>query len=89
MSSPVHKTYIKATRMLSLMSAKDKSGKPVPFSLSFVKLSDGTLVTWPECWLTSRYSKGATVNVMCKGEHHPKKVRTCLIVSFNGLSVYY
>lgn len=81
--------YIKASRMLELMQATDRNGKPVTFDISFVKLSDGTVREFKSCHLTSRHSTGGTINVMYPGINAPRKIRICLIIRFNNKKVYF
>lgn len=89
MKSSLSCRYIKASRMLDLMGKRDGSGAPVTFSMSFVRRSDGTIDRWDGCRLTSRHSAGGTLNIMRAGEHRPRKVRLCLILTFNNLTVYF
>jgi hypothetical protein len=79
---------IKQSKLWAEMERKDASGTPVPFSLAFVKKSTGEIVQVPKCTCTSIHSKGSTLNIMLDGETRPKTIRKCLIIAFNGASVY-
>jgi hypothetical protein len=79
---------IKQSELWEKMEQKDTNGVPVPFSLVFVKKSTGAIVHVPKCTCTSIHSKGSTVNIKLDGETHPKTIRKCLIIAFNGASVY-
>lgn len=81
-------TYIKLQRMLTLIQQTDANGKPIPFSMTFVKKGTGEIEHFDSCWLTSRHSNGGTINVMPEGHNNPRKIRLCLITQFNGLTVY-
>lgn len=81
--------YIKASRMMELMQSRDRNGCPIPFEITYVRKSDGSVESFSDCHLTSRHSAGGTINIRCKGETHPRKLRVCLIISFNGHKVYY
>jgi hypothetical protein len=76
------------TKIRELMEKKDEKGKSVSFSLSYVKKSTGTIVDVPSCTLTSIHSKGSTLNILYAGEDKPRTIRKCLIIKFNGKSVY-
>lgn len=89
MKATLSRRYIKASRMLQLMERRDGSGAPVTFSLSFVRRSDGGMVIWDDCRLTSRHSSGGTLNILRSGDSRPHKVRLCLILTFNNLTVYF
>lgn len=80
--------YIAYKRMLSLMDRRSASGRPVPFDVTFVRRKDGVVESYRGCWLTSRHSSGGTVNVMCPSLNAPRKIRLCLILTFNNLKVY-
>lgn len=69
------------------MELKDETGSPVPFSFQYAKM-DGTLKIYENAVLSSIYSKGATVNIIKKGESKPKTFRKVLIVKFNGKKIY-
>lgn len=75
-------------KIWELMDKKDAKGRPVPFSVSYVKKSTGAIVNVPSCTLTSFHSKGSTLNILYAGEEKPRKIRKCLIIMFNGKSVY-
>ena len=89
MKASLSHKYIKTSRMLSLMERRDGSGAPVTFSISFVRRSDGGTDRWEGCRLTSRHSAGGTLNIMKAGDNFPRKVRICLILTFNNLQVYF
>ncbi|MDU1906409.1 MAG: hypothetical protein E6772_16690 [Dysgonomonas sp.] len=76
------------TKLWEQMEQLDKGGKAIPFSLSFVKKSTGEIVDVPSCTLTSIHSKGSTLNILVAGQEKPKTIRKCLIIYFNGKSVY-
>lgn len=81
--------YIKASRMLELMEARDRNGKPASFDVEFVKLSDGSIRQYKDCHLTSRHSTGGTINVRPSGMNSPRKIRICCITKFNNKKVYF
>jgi hypothetical protein len=81
--------YIKGSRMLELMQATDKNGKPVSFDIAFVRLSDGSIQEYKDCHLTSRHSAGGTVNIRPACLNTPRKIRICSILKFNNKKVYF
>lgn len=89
MNSSLSNRYIKLQRMILLMEKRDARGMPVPFDISFVRLSDGKVDSYRGCHLTSRHIEGGTVNVMKKGDFRPRKIRLALILTFNNLKVYH
>ncbi|MDR1455535.1 MAG: hypothetical protein LBJ01_07790 [Tannerella sp.] len=79
---------IKISKIWEEMEKKDAAGLPVTFSISYVKKSTGEISCIPGCICTSIHSKGSTVNLMPAGDTRPKTIRKCLIIEFNGASVY-
>lgn len=76
------------SKIWELMEMYDENGKPVPFSISFVKRKTGEWRDVPSCTLSSIHSKGSTLNILLPGEIRPKSIRKCLVMKFNGMSVY-
>lgn len=76
------------SKIWAIMEKKDEHGKPVPFTMKYVKRSNGQLGEYSRCVLSSIHSKGSTVNIKIDGNELPQTFRKCLIVEINGLSVY-
>jgi len=53
-----------------------------------VKKGTGEIVDVPGCTITSIHAKGSTINILVDGDRHPKTIRKCLIIEFNGMQVY-
>ncbi len=70
------------SEMLKLM---EKGGN---HQLKFVKKKTGEIVNVEDCTISSIHTKGSTINILIDGEQHPKTIRKCLIVEFNGKRVY-
>ena len=70
------------------MEMRNKDGSAVRHQLRYVKKGSGELVNVPECTITSIHAKGSTVNMLITGEPHPRTIRKCLIVEFNGAQIY-
>lgn len=62
--------------------------QPKAFSLVYIKKSTGEYRNVPSCTCTSIHAKGSTLNILLPGEEKPKTIRKCLIIEFNGMSVY-
>lgn len=71
-----------------LMEEANENGQPKPFSLIYVKKSTGEWRNVPSCICTSIHTKGSTLNILLPGEITPKTIRKCLVMEFNGISVY-
>lgn len=65
------------------------NGRPLEFSIQYCKKSTGELVFYPAAVLSSVHSKGATINILVKGEDKPRTLRKCLITYLNGMKVYF
>lgn len=89
--------YVRLGTMLDLMAERDGHGRPVEFDMTYCKLSTGELVRYEGCVLTSRHSRGNTLNIRARyrvqnGERlpepfQPKKFRIILITKFNSATV--
>lgn len=75
------------SRLIDLMSRKDESGKPIPFSFTYVKLN-GDLRKYKGATLSSFHASGDTVNIIPATERRPKKFLRILIIEFNNNKVY-
>ena len=78
---------IHQSKIWEIMERKDKAGNPIPFSFQYAKM-DGTLKTYENAVLSSIYSKGATVNIITKGDNKPHTFRKILIIKINNKKVY-
>jgi hypothetical protein len=76
------------SKLWEQMEKKDINGDIIPVSLSFVKKSTGQIVDVPSCKVTSIHSKGSTLNILRPGDSEPHTIRKCLIIQFNGKTVY-
>lgn len=76
------------SKLWELMEQRDEYGNPKTFQITFAKKSTGEIVKVPSCTCTSIHAKGSTLNILYAGEVDPKKIRKCLILEFNGMSVY-
>jgi hypothetical protein len=65
------------------------NGRPVEFSIQFVKRSTGELITYQRAVLTSYHSKGSTINIMEAGASTPRKIRRCLVTRYNNVKVFF
>ncbi len=75
------------SKILSIAQRKDKKGKPVPFSLKFVKASTGEIVTVDSATLTSSHHSG-TMNIKILPSNQIRKITLALIVEFNKTAIY-
>lgn len=76
------------SKLWELMERKDDRGKPIPFSIVFVKRKTGEIRKKMNCTCTSVHAIGPTVNILYAGEVEPRSIRKCLIIEFNNMSVY-
>jgi hypothetical protein len=70
------------------MERFDKDRRRLPFSMKFVKLSTGEVVTVSSAVCTSSHNQG-TVNIMFLPSMQVRKVWVISIIEFNGLEVFY
>jgi hypothetical protein len=71
-----------------IIEKRDAKGKPVPFSMKFVKISTGEIVTAENVVCTSSHFNPRTYNIMFPNMEI-RKVRHTLIVEINGQEVYH
>jgi len=83
------RSMIHNSRLNMLMERTDAQKKRVPFSMKFVKLSTGEIVTVNEAVCTSSYSGNRTFNIMFLPSMQVRKIYKILIIEFNGNEVYY
>lgn len=76
------------SEMFKQMEVHGENGSAGRHQLRYVKKSTGEIVNFPECTITSIHAKGSTVNILVLGDTHPKTIRKCLIIEFNGQQVY-
>ncbi len=75
------------SKILPLAQRKDKYGKHVSFSLKFVKVSTGEIVSVDKAYYTSSYHKGS-MNIRIAGSGKIRKILIPLIIEFNNSQVY-
>lgn len=78
---------IHLSKIQRIMERKDKDGKPVPFSLKYVKKSTGEIIFIQGAVLTSAYYAG-TVNIMITESMETRTLILPLIIEFNNNPVY-
>jgi len=81
------KSMIHISRIPQIMERKDRHGKPVPFSLKYVKVSTGEIIEISNAVLTSTYHYG-TVNIMLLESKQLRKLHLPLIVEFNKTQTF-
>ncbi len=80
---------IHISRLDMLMQRTDAQKRRVPFSMKFVKLSTGEIITVKEAVCTSSYHANRTFNIMFLPSLQVRKILKVLIIEFNGNEVYY
>ncbi len=76
------------SEMFKQMEAHGENGSAGRHQLRYVKKGTGEIVDVPGCTITSIHAKGSTVNILVDGDTHPKTIRKCLVIEFNGMQVY-
>lgn len=79
---------IQFTSLMKMLEAMDKDKSKEVFAMKFVKKGTGEIVDIPKCSLASFHTKGSTLNILLPNEIKPKSIRKCLVIEYNGKSVY-
>ncbi len=74
-------------RIISIMERKDAAGRPVPFSLVYVKKGSGEKINIDNAVLTSSHHLG-TVNIMILESGQVRKLILPLIIQFNNIETF-
>jgi len=77
------------SRLNMLMDRFDKDNRRIPFSLKFVKMSTGEVVSVNEAVCTSSFNQANTLNLLFLPSLQVRKIRRISIIEFNGQQVYY
>ena len=78
---------IHISKIPEIAKRKDKTGKPVPFSLKYVKKSTGQIITVENAVMTSSHHMG-TMNIKILASGQIRKLITALIIEFNQTKIY-
>ena len=76
------------SRIVNIMERKGPDRMPVPFSLVYVKRSDGKIMKVQEAVITSSFHGNRFVNIMFLTSKEIRKIRRILIIEFNGEKVF-
>lgn len=75
------------SKVLVLMNRKDSHGKPLPFSLKYVKKSTGEIIAVENAVLTSsNHLDYLNIKILASGEI--RKLILPLIIEFNGTPTF-
>ena len=75
------------SKILHVAGRKDGRGKPLPFSLKYVKVSTGEVITVEKAVITSSFHQG-TMNIKLLPSGQIRKIIIALIIEFNQSPVY-
>ncbi len=75
------------SKILQVAQRKDKGGKPLPFSLKYVKASTGEVIKIDSATLTSSHHSG-TMNIRIHPSGQIRKITLALIIEFNNTTIF-